>query len=120
MLRRVRVSEIPTWAESRAKVMWIPQGETANPLQKRLAGKVENFQVVGDSAGPGRLENVVMLARGITVRACAACQPASATRTAVTIDDVRIELGPFKCNSHWSLKNRRIHELCCKEAVNIV
>ena len=78
-------------------IQCILQGETANPLQKRLAGKVENYQVVGDIAGPGRLENIVMLLPGVTVRACAACQPASATRTAVVIDDVRIELGPFKC-----------------------
>ena len=73
------------------------QGETANPLQKRLAGVVENYQLVGDSAGPGRLENVVLLIPGlVTVRACAACQPATATRTAVVIDDIRIEIGRLR------------------------
>lgn len=57
---------------------------------------MENYQLVGDSAGPGRLENVVMLLPGVTVRACAACEPATATRTAVVIDDIRIEVGPFR------------------------
>jgi len=52
--------------------------------------------VVGDSAGPGRLDNVVKLAPGLTVRACAACEPASDSRTSVIIDDVRLELGPFR------------------------
>ena len=45
------------------------QSEDANPLQKRLAGVVENYQVIGsDELEPGRLENVVNLLPGITVR----------------------------------------------------
>ena len=45
------------------------QSEDANPLQKRLSGAVENYQVIGgDELGPGRLENVVNLLPGITVR----------------------------------------------------
>ena len=81
---------------SHTQILCFRQGEKANPLQKRLVGVMENYQVVGDSAGPGRLDNVVKLAPGVTVRACAACEPASDSRTSVIIDDVRLELGPFK------------------------
>ena len=49
-------------------VAWRGQGEDANPLQKRLAGVVENYQVIGGDLGPGRLQNVVNLLPGVTVR----------------------------------------------------
>lgn len=77
------------------RLVWTQQGETANPLQKALAGQVENFQIISED---GRLENLVKPLPGVRVRACAACAPEAgplgdATRTAVEIDQVVIELG---------------------------
>ena len=42
--------------------------EDANGLQKALADKVGNFQIVEGDAGPGRLENLVELAPFLKVR----------------------------------------------------
>ena len=73
------------------------QAEDANGLQKALANKVRNFQIVEDKAGPSRLENLVELAPFLKVRAGAACKAASRTRTNVDIDDARIELFGLRC-----------------------
>lgn len=81
-------------AEGTWRLVWTQQGETANPLQKALANQVENFQIIRPS---GRLENLVCLAPGVRVRACADCSPEpSGTRTTVDIDEVLLELGPLK------------------------
>ncbi len=158
------------WQGDGAQAGLPTQSEDANPLQKRLSGAVENYQVIGgDELGPGRLENIVNLLPGLTVRihidgtlrshkkhiilhcgqllcvglsagcasaamcepftcmwalharsyvsmvwqlsscpkvcascrvqirAAAACEASSATRTQVAIDDARLELGPFRC-----------------------
>ncbi|KAL4858473.1 putative plastid-lipid-associated protein 12 [Chlorella vulgaris] len=76
------------------RLLWTQQGDTANPLQKALADKVDNFQILRPE---GRLENLVCLAPGVRVRACASCaaEP-GATRTSVDIDQVLLELGPLK------------------------
>ncbi|EFN58006.1 hypothetical protein CHLNCDRAFT_142183 [Chlorella variabilis] len=77
------------------RLVWMQQGETANPLQKALASQVENFQIVDLESS--RLENLVCLAPGVRVRACAACGPEKGnTRTFVDIDEVVLELGPLK------------------------
>jgi hypothetical protein len=74
--------------------VWTQQGATANPLQKALAGQVENFQLISPD---GRLDNLVCLAPGVRVRACAACSPeAGGQRSRVDIDSVVLELGPLR------------------------
>ena len=73
------------------------QAEDANGLQKALADKVGNFQIVEGEAGPGRLENLVELAPFLKVRAGAACRAAGKTRTDVNIDDARVELFGLRC-----------------------
>lgn len=75
------------------RLQWTQQGATANPLQKALSGSVRNYQIIYEG---GRLENLVEFAPWLRVRAGAACQPDSAARTGVDIDDVALELGPLK------------------------
>jgi hypothetical protein len=75
----------------------LSQAEDANPLQKALADKVGNFQIVEAGVGPGRLENLVELAPFLKVRAGAACSAKGKGRTSVAIDDARIELFGARC-----------------------
>lgn len=77
------------------------QAENANPLQKRLANSVRNYQIVGGEAGEGRLENLVELVPGLLrVRAIASCRPRSADITDVDIENVVFELGPIRSVLH--------------------
>lgn len=86
------------------KVIAAVQAENANPLQKRLANRVQNFQIVGGEAGEGRLENLVELVPGLLrVRAVASCRPRSADVTDVDIENVVLELGPFRFVLHCPL-----------------
>jgi hypothetical protein len=76
------------------RLVWTKQGATANPLQRRLAGSVRNWQIISDDGS--RLENRVEIIPGLLrVRALAECAPDSPTRTGVAINEVRIELGPL-------------------------
>lgn len=72
------------------------QAKDANPLQKLLANKVGNYQLLEDEAGPGALQNVVELAPFLKVRAGAACEADAAAsaldRTTVNINYARVEL----------------------------
>jgi hypothetical protein len=75
----------------------VAQAKDANPLQKALANNVRNYQIVGGEAGVGRLENLVELIPGLLwVRAAATCRPRNATVTDVDIEDVFLEVGPFR------------------------
>lgn len=75
------------------RLRWTKQGGRANPLQKLLARRVLNWQIVG---ADGELENRVQLAPGVNVRALASCEPDSNTRTGVDIEKVVLEAGPLK------------------------
>lgn len=56
--------------------------------------QVENFQIVDLESS--RLENLVCLAPGVRVRACAACGPEKGnTRTFVDIDEVSGKMLPL-------------------------
>lgn len=76
--------------------MVICQAKDANPLQKALANRVGNYQLLEDEAGPGALQNVVELAPFLKVRAGAACEADSTAsgrdRTTVSINYARVEL----------------------------
>ncbi len=78
------------------KLLWSAQGSTANPLQQRLVGVVNNWQIISQDGA--RLQNRVQLLPGVRVIADATAEVASATRTRVVITDVLFELGPFKIN----------------------
>jgi hypothetical protein len=69
------------------------QGASANPLQKRLAGSVRNYQIVYDN---GRLDNLVEFAPWLRIRARAECEAEGPARLGVVIDDVRVELGGLR------------------------
>jgi hypothetical protein len=75
------------------RLLWSRQGETANPLQRLLAGRVRNFQIITDD---GELENRVELPLGARVRAIARCEPDGPSRTGVEISKVIFELGPLQ------------------------
>ncbi|KAK9909156.1 hypothetical protein WJX75_007953 [Coccomyxa subellipsoidea] len=83
-------------APGRWRLRWSAQAKDANPLQKLLANKVGNYQLLEDEAGPGALQNVVELAPFLKVRAGAACEADAAAsardRTTVTINYARVEL----------------------------
>ena len=80
---------VGTW-----RLRWTRQGARANPLQRRLANVVQNFQVI---TAEGRLENVVLFAPWLRIRAVADCEEDSSTRTGVDITGVFLELGPLRC-----------------------
>lgn len=79
------------------RLVWTRQGATANPLQKALAGQVDNWQIISPD---GRLENRVQLLPGLRVRALAEAGPEPAPgggmRTGVAIEEVVIEAGPLR------------------------
>lgn len=79
------------------------QAKDANGLQKALANRIGNYQVVEDEAGPGQLQNVVDLAPFLRVRAIAGCEadrkaPAR-DKTLVNITEARVELFGLRCAS---------------------
>jgi hypothetical protein len=78
-------------AAGRWRLVWSEQAADANPLQKRLADKVDNWQVI---RGDGSAENVVNLLPGgaLQVVAVGRCAPASASRTAINISGVDLRL----------------------------
>jgi hypothetical protein len=83
--------------------LWV-QADDANPLQRALANRVANYQIVEDEAGPDRLENLVELSPILRVRATAQCGADGGDRTSVNITDARIELfgarsAPHRCNT---------------------
>lgn len=97
------------------RLVWTQQGETANPLQKRLANQVENFQIIDDDGQ--RLENLVRLAPGLRVRASAAAGPEAgplgpASRTSVDIDEVVLEAGPLRLPLPIKTDGRGFVEWC--------
>ncbi|KAK9820183.1 hypothetical protein WJX72_007235 [[Myrmecia] bisecta] len=83
-------------AEGKWRLRWSAQAEDANFLQKKLSGQLRNYQIIGGSAGRGRLENLVELGVGIRVRALAACEPSTSARTSVYIDELRLEVGGLR------------------------
>jgi PAP_fibrillin len=82
-------------AVGRWRLRWTKQDASANPLQRALAGKVRNWQIITED---GRLENRVQLAPGVTVRALASCGADAPARTGVTIEKVVVEVGPLRFN----------------------
>ena len=76
------------------RLIWTKQGATANPLQRRLANSVRNWQLI--SSDGAKLENRVEILPGIRVRAIAESEAQSGTRSAVVINDVIVEIGPLK------------------------
>lgn len=73
------------------------QAQNANYLQKALAGKVNNFQIISqDEAGQGRVMNLVQLGPLLSIQAGGSCEPQGASRTMVSLDDIQAQLGPLR------------------------
>ena len=72
------------------------QAGNANYLQKALAGKARNFQIIEEDAGEVRVENVVQLGPLLAIKAGGTCSAQGASRTLVRLDDIRAELGPLR------------------------
>jgi len=78
------------------RLRWSVQAENANFLQKTLADKVQNFQILfTDEEGRSRVENLVDFGP-LKIRAEAFCKPASADRTKVDIKRVIFVVGPLQ------------------------
>ena len=76
------------------RLVYSRQGAGANPFQRLLAGQVANFQIISEDGSA--LENRVELAPGVRVRALAAAEADSASRTGVDIEQVVLEAGPLR------------------------
>lgn len=80
------------------RLVWSEQAPDAAPLQRALAGRVSNWQVIGGGGEGGKkgdrastpLANVVRLLPGLDVVATATCRPASDYRTLVDIDGLEL------------------------------
>ena len=73
------------------------QAQNANYLQKALAGKVNNFQIISqDEAGQGQVMNLVQLGPLLSIQAGGSCKPQGASRTMVSLDDIQAQLGPLR------------------------
>lgn len=76
------------------RLAWSEQAPDAAPLQRALAGRVANWQVIGGEGakeGQTPLSNVVSLVPGLLdVVATATCSPASDSRTLVDIDGLEL------------------------------
>jgi len=72
------------------------QAGNANYLQKALSNQTSNFQVIEEEEGQVRVENIVQLGPLLAIKAGGTCAPEGASRTMVTLDDIRAELGPLR------------------------
>lgn len=72
------------------------QAGNANYLQKALSNQTSNFQIIKEEEGQIRVENVVQLGPLLAIKAGGTCAPEGASRTMVTLDDIRAELGPLR------------------------
>ncbi len=72
------------------------QAGNANYLQKALSNQTSNFQVIEEAEGQVRVENIVQLGPLLAIKAGGTCAPEGASRTMVTLDDIRAELGPLR------------------------
>jgi hypothetical protein len=77
------------------KLLWSKQDKSANVLQRSLIGSTRNWQIISEDGQ--QVENVSLLP-GVTVRAVAQARAVSDDRTEIVIDQVLLELGPFKFN----------------------
>lgn len=78
------------------RLLWSMQAGNANYLQKALAGKARNYQIIEEDAGKVRVENVVQLGPLLAIKAGGTCSAQGASRTLVRLDDIRAELGPLR------------------------
>lgn len=78
------------------RLLWSKQAGNANYLQKALSNQTSNFQVIEEKEGQVRVENIVQLGPLLAIKAGGTCAPEGASRTMVSLDDIRAELGPFR------------------------
>ena len=74
----------------------VMQAANANYLQKSLAGRAKNFQIIEEDDGEVKVENVVQLGPLLAIKVGGSCSPGGANRTLVKLNDIRAELGPIR------------------------
>ena len=72
------------------------QATQANYLQKALSNRAKNFQIIEEEGGEARVENLVQLGPLLAIKAGGTCTPDGPTRTLVSLDDIRAEIGPLR------------------------
>lgn len=72
------------------------QASQANYLQKALSNRARNFQIIKEENGEARVENVVQLGPLLSIKAGGTCAAEGSSRTLVSLDDIRAEIGPFR------------------------
>lgn len=80
-------------AKGNWKLLWSRQDKSANALQRLLVGFTRNWQIISEDGK--QVENVSLLP-GVTVRAVAMVKTTSNDRTEIAINQVLLEIGPFK------------------------
>lgn len=72
------------------------QASEANYLQKALSNRASNFQIIEEEDGEARVENVVQLGPLLAIKAGGSCAAEGPTRTVVSLNDIRAEIGPLR------------------------
>lgn len=72
------------------------QAGNANYLQKVLSNQTSNFQIIEEEEGQVRVEIIVQLGPLLAIKAGGTCAPEGASRTMVSLNDIRAELGPLR------------------------
>ena len=91
----VRQPARSTAATGEWRLIWSQQQGASNPLQRQLSGSFRTYQII--SSDGKTLENRVDVVPGVVrVRALADAAPQSASRTGVVINEVVVEVGPWK------------------------
>ena len=81
----------------------LPQASQANYLQKALSNRSRNFQIIEEDDGEARVENVVQLGPLLAIKAGGSCAAEGRTRTLVSLDDIRAEIGPIRWGQQWKI-----------------
>ncbi|KAF5841911.1 hypothetical protein DUNSADRAFT_10348 [Dunaliella salina] len=99
------VKENPTSAPARSpkaggtwRLIWSQQSSDASPLQKWGSKQAKSYQVINED---GSLRNIVDLGSWLRLTALATCEPASATRTTVSISQAGLMFGEGKWDKPW-------------------
>lgn len=74
----------------------LAQAKQANYLQKALSNRAKNFQIIDVEGGEALVENVVQLGPLLAIKAGGSCAAEGSTRTLVSLDNIRAEIGPLR------------------------
>ncbi|KAL3132602.1 hypothetical protein ABBQ32_009130 [Trebouxia sp. C0010 RCD-2024] len=83
-------------SQGKWRLLWSMQASEANYLQKALSNRASNFQIIEEEDGEARVENVVQLGPLLAIKAGGSCAAEGPTRTVVSLNDIRAEIGPLR------------------------